>query len=235
MGVVATCTCTPYLSGNLPHFGEHIAWAESSAVCYANSVLGARSNREGGPSALAAALTGRHPGLRLTTWMQKRTPDVTGAGQRRAGVAAHDFGALGKAIGERLAGGRKKVPYRISRRAESLAWRTLKCAVRQPGHLRRGGALPHARGYAGGVPGFAHRRQARDHARQIWTQAAAEHERCADADEVDFVSLGCPHLSIDEIARMAELLRREAGGAASSGSPRRARPSRSPTAWGTRR
>ena len=61
MGVVTTCTCTPYLSGNVPHFGEHIAWAESSAVCYANSVLGARTNREGGPSALAAALTGRTP------------------------------------------------------------------------------------------------------------------------------------------------------------------------------
>ncbi|UCH05914.1 MAG: DUF521 domain-containing protein, partial [Candidatus Thorarchaeota archaeon] len=57
MGVVTTCTCTPYLIGNLPHYGEHIAWAESSAVCFANSVIGARTNREGGPSALASALT----------------------------------------------------------------------------------------------------------------------------------------------------------------------------------
>ena len=40
MGVVTTCSCTPYLFGNLPRFGEHIAWAESSAVCYANSVPG---------------------------------------------------------------------------------------------------------------------------------------------------------------------------------------------------
>jgi predicted aconitase len=61
MGVVTTCSCTPYLFGNLPRFGEHIAWSESSAVCYANAVLGARTNREGGPSALAAALTGRTP------------------------------------------------------------------------------------------------------------------------------------------------------------------------------
>ena len=36
MGVITTCTCTPYLVGSLPHFGEHIAWAESSAVCFAN-------------------------------------------------------------------------------------------------------------------------------------------------------------------------------------------------------
>jgi predicted aconitase len=59
MGVITTCTCTPYLIGNLPHYGEHIAWAESSAVCFANSVIGALTNREGGPSALASALTGR--------------------------------------------------------------------------------------------------------------------------------------------------------------------------------
>src|SRR4030042_4803234 len=61
MGVTTTCTCTPYLIGNLPNCGEHIAWSESSAVCYANSVLGARTNRAGGPSALASALTGLTP------------------------------------------------------------------------------------------------------------------------------------------------------------------------------
>src|SRR5512145_2017770 len=93
MGVVTTCTCTPYLSGNLPHLGDHLAWAESSAVCYANSVLGAYTNREGGPSALAAALTGLTPeyGLHLD---ESRIPGVTVVIQ----AALHetsDFGALG--------------------------------------------------------------------------------------------------------------------------------------------
>src|SRR5213080_5227270 len=54
MGVRPSYTCTPYLVGARPSFGEHVAWAESNAVCFANSVLGARTNREGGPSALAA-------------------------------------------------------------------------------------------------------------------------------------------------------------------------------------
>ena len=45
LGVQPTCTCTPYLVGNRPRLGEHVAWAESSAVSYANSVLGARTNR----------------------------------------------------------------------------------------------------------------------------------------------------------------------------------------------
>ncbi len=55
MGIEPTCTCTPYLVGNVPGYGDHVAWSESSAVVFANAVLGARTNREGGPSDLAAA------------------------------------------------------------------------------------------------------------------------------------------------------------------------------------
>lgn len=61
MGVKLTCTCTPYFSGNLPRSNSDIAWAESSAVVYANSVLKAKTNRESGPSALASAITGYIP------------------------------------------------------------------------------------------------------------------------------------------------------------------------------
>ncbi len=61
MGAVPCHTCTPYLIGNCPRRGEHISWGESSAIAFANSALGAYTNREGGPSALAAALTGRVP------------------------------------------------------------------------------------------------------------------------------------------------------------------------------
>lgn len=61
IGAEPTCTCSPYLLDNKPSYGEHIAWSESSAIVYANSVLGARTNREGGPSALASAITGLTP------------------------------------------------------------------------------------------------------------------------------------------------------------------------------
>lgn len=61
MGANSCNSCIPYLVGNSPRFGEHMAWGESSAVVYANSVCGARTNREGGPSGLASALTGRTP------------------------------------------------------------------------------------------------------------------------------------------------------------------------------
>jgi hypothetical protein len=61
MGVKQSCTCTPYHAGLIPEEGSHIAWSESSAVVYANSVIGAMTNREGGPSALSAALIGKTP------------------------------------------------------------------------------------------------------------------------------------------------------------------------------
>ena len=58
LGVKLECTCTPYYIYQT-RFGDHLAWSESSAVAYANSVIGARPNREGGPSALAAAIIGK--------------------------------------------------------------------------------------------------------------------------------------------------------------------------------
>ena len=109
MGIITTCSCTPYLIGNAPHYGQHIAWAESSAVCYSNSVIGARTNREGGPSALAAALTGKTPkyGYHL---------DENRHGQVLVKVNApvngtDEFGVLGNIIGDKLVELGKKINY----------------------------------------------------------------------------------------------------------------------------
>ncbi len=60
MGFENSLTCTPYYL-ETPRKNSHLAWAESSAVVYANSVIGAWTNREGGPSALAAAIIGKTP------------------------------------------------------------------------------------------------------------------------------------------------------------------------------
>lgn len=61
LGVLMTDTCINYQTVIAPLRGEHVAYGDTGAVIYANSVLGACSNFEGGPSALAAALTGRAP------------------------------------------------------------------------------------------------------------------------------------------------------------------------------
>jgi len=67
MGCIPTWTCAPYQSYLTPRFGQQIAWGESNAICYANSVLGARTNRYGDYIDICAALTGRVPrcGLHL--------------------------------------------------------------------------------------------------------------------------------------------------------------------------
>ncbi|MFX0029828.1 MAG: aconitase X catalytic domain-containing protein, partial [Candidatus Hermodarchaeota archaeon] len=109
MGIITTCSCTPYLIGNTPHYGQHLAWAESSAVCYANSVIGARTNREGGPSALASAITGKTPkyGYHLD---ENRHGEVLF--KIDAFVEGTDeFGVLGKIIGDKLVELGKKIPY----------------------------------------------------------------------------------------------------------------------------
>jgi predicted aconitase/predicted aconitase with swiveling domain len=67
LGCAATWTCAPYQVGYRPALGEHVAWAESNAVVFANSVLGARSNRNGDFLDICCALAGRAPchGLHL--------------------------------------------------------------------------------------------------------------------------------------------------------------------------
>ena len=198
MNVTTTCTCTPYLVGNLPGYGEHIAWSESSAVCYANSVLGARSNREGGPSALAAALTGRTPeyGLHLDTC---RKPSVTVIVQARLQESS-DFGALGKALGEKIAA-EKAIPY--IQNIEGATLENLKsfCASLA---TYGGAALFHAPG----ITPEASQYQPPNNQLAI-TQSDLDTAAASLNDaktEVDFVSLGCPHLSIQEIAHLAALL-----------------------------
>ena len=67
VGMIHLATCTPYQIGNIPVRGEHIAWTESSAIAYTNSVIGSRTNIEGLHSTFAAAITGKIPnwGLHL--------------------------------------------------------------------------------------------------------------------------------------------------------------------------
>lgn len=65
MGATPTFTCAPYHTEARPRFGEQIAWAESNAVAFANSVIGARTNRYGDYLDISCALTGRVPAAGL--------------------------------------------------------------------------------------------------------------------------------------------------------------------------
>ncbi|VVB98729.1 Uncharacterised protein [uncultured archaeon] len=197
MGVVTTCTCTPYFIGNSPHFGEHIAWSESSAVAFSNSVLGARTNREGGPSALAAALTGKTPayGLHLDN---NRKAEVVVEVKAEMDEELVDFGALGKVIGDKI---KNKIPLITGIKKASVdELKTFSASIATYG----GTALYHIEGItpdktsATNAPGT----------RVVVSQEDIERAKkeMDDDSEVDLVSVGCPHCSLQEIQKLAELL-----------------------------
>lgn len=103
LGCQATLTCAPYQQHSRPGVGDHVAWAESNAIVFANSVLGARTDRYGDFTDLCAALTGRVPlaGLhiesnRLAT-LCIEAPPVADCGLERDLY----FGCLGYLLGER--------------------------------------------------------------------------------------------------------------------------------------
>jgi predicted aconitase len=199
MGVTTTCTCTPYLIGNLPHYAEHIAWSESSAVCYANSVIGARTNREGGPSALASALTGLTPeyGFHLT---ENRLPSLTIQVSARLSENSY-FGALGKLIGEQILT-TKAVPLILGIPDATLEnLKSFSASLATYG----GAALFHMQGITPEADLFSP-----PHEQIKITQAELEGSiqslNDATEAEVDFISLGCPHLSIHEIEQISCLL-----------------------------
>ena len=200
MGVITTCSCTPYLIGNTPHFGQHLAWAESSAVCYSNSVIGARTNREGGPSALASAITGKTPiyGYHLD---ENRHGEVLF--EVNAQVKGTDeFGVLGKIIGDKLVEFGKKIPYITGiSRANVEELKSFCASVATYG----GTALFHMEGI---TPEYNRYPRPSDIIVDISQEKLKKtRDELIDDDlEIDFVSIGCPHASIHEIAKIATLL-----------------------------
>jgi predicted aconitase len=193
MGIAATCTCTPYLVGNLPAPGEHVAWSESSAVAYANSVLGARTNREGGPSALAAALTGRTAryGLHLD---QHRIPTLSVEVTCPLETPA-DWGALGYLIGKRGQG--RVASVRIPSRGGVTELKSLCAAVVTFG----GSPLFYLEGLTPAPPGPPAIEQSISVGADDLRQAYAALDD--GADDVDLVCLGCPHASLGELSDLA--------------------------------
>jgi hypothetical protein len=107
MGILMTDTCINYQTIMPAVRGEHMAYGDTGVVIYANSVLGARSNFEGGPSALAAGLTGRTPRYGYHLDATRRATLLVRVADTP--TALHDWGALGGIVG-RLAGDYWQVP-----------------------------------------------------------------------------------------------------------------------------
>jgi predicted aconitase len=205
MGITTTCTCTPYFIGQVPTAGTHLAWAESSAVSFANSALGARTNREGGPSALAAAITGR-------TGKYGLHRDENRLGTVEVVVdcpveSLSDWGALGFLVGKRVGTGvpffRGLPPAGGTPSPDPWLWEKLKAV----------GAAMAASGAVSlfHIEGITPEAQAQEMLRpdhDTWVVDSLESAYRAlsgdqTAAEIDLVWLGCPHASLQEVARLA--------------------------------
>lgn len=202
MGCYGTSSCVPYYYSFLPRFGEHIAWAESSAVVFTNSVIGARDNREGGPSAWAAAITGFTPYYGLHR-KENRLGDVLfKVTAKLNGIA--DYGALGNYVGKMI-GERIPVFDGLERpTTEELVY--FGAALASAG----GVAMFHAIGVTPEAPdietAFGGKKYEILELGEKELQQGYENLNCGKSRQVDFVALGCPHCSLNQVKEIAQLL-----------------------------
>jgi predicted aconitase len=205
LGVQPLNTCAPYTVGNVPRKGEHCAWMESSAVIYINSVLGARTNAEGRESAGAAMLTGKIPYWgyhldenRLGTHLLELDVEVR---------STAEWGLLGYHVGEMV---QECVPVLDGvRQAPDLArLKHFGAAAASSGgvemyHLV--GITPEAASVEaafGGRKPIQSLKVGKAELRQAYEAVNAT----AKDTSVDFVMLGCPHYTIEQIWEACRLL-----------------------------
>jgi len=209
LGCLSTFTCAPYQTMYRPSFGQQIAWGESNAIVFANSVIGARTARYGDFTDLAAAMTGRVPYAGLHV-----------AGNRRGEVlfvlpdnAASRFGAdalavaTGAIVGER-AGAAVAVIAGLPPGTSEDSLKALGATAASTGAT----SLFHAVGLTPEAPALA----------AVWDEGAGRdtvsvgHDAIAAAlarlstarqgDAIAAVALGTPHFSLAEFARLMPLL-----------------------------
>jgi predicted aconitase len=198
-------TCTPYLAGNVPAMGDHCAWMESSAVVYCNSVIGARTNTEGRESTSAAMLTGKIP-----DWGFHRDENRFGSHLIEVDFpieSVMDWGMLGYFVGDAV---QERVPVLAGRfaGADLIRHKHFGAAAASSGGVEMYhivGITPEAgdlaAAFGGRKPvqviryGLAERRRTYDNLNSKATDS-----------QVDYVMLGCPHYSIDQIRDACRML-----------------------------
>jgi len=195
MGVRSTCSCTPYLHDNVPKFGDHVAWAESSALSFVNSCIGARTNREGGPGALAAAIIGKtaNYGLHLD---ENRIPTVVIDAQIEDTLFDHSL--LGQAVGKMIGSG---IPYYRNIHPDAEQAKIMAAAMAAAGsvamfHIEN--VTPEAKMHDVSKLEVIHigKNELKDAKDSLNT-----------TNDVQLIAFGCPHLTEREITEMASFLR----------------------------
>jgi predicted aconitase len=209
LGCESSFTCAPYQLARRPRLGQQIAWAESNAIVFANSVLGARTNRYGDFMDLCAALTGRAPGCGLHLTQNRRAGLVFALKDFPGDPASRDiwYAALGLLVGQRAGAA---IPAITGLPADTTEdeLKALGAAAASSGAI----ALFHAVGITpeaptleaalGGRPAPQAIAVNRDDLRAV----RAMLNQAAPGAPLAAVSVGTPHFSLAECAALERLL-----------------------------
>ena len=202
LGIVMTDTCINYQTIMPPVLGDHVAYGDTGVVIYSNSVCGARSNFEGGPSALAAGLTGRTPRYGFHLDEHRRATRRFRVHLQPAGLT--DWGVLGAVIG-RKAGSYWEVPViegieRVPTSDEMKHFGAAMASYGSTALFHIAGITPECR-TVGDVGGNA---LAQEEIEQSDLDKLRE-PFGATGDKVDVVVFAAPQLSLIEMSQVAHL------------------------------
>jgi predicted aconitase len=207
LGCRPTWTCAPYQLPSRPAFGEHVAWAESNAIVFANSVLGARTNRYGDVLDICAAITGRAPlaGLHLDQERRARVlVRLDGVSER---LLAQDalYPVLGHLIGREV-GALVPAIVGLPGPIDEDRMKVLGAAAASSGSV----AMFHAVGLTPEAPSLEAALGGREPEREILVSterliAARDELSTAPDGEISAVCVGTPHASLAQLEELAGL------------------------------
>lgn len=205
LGVIPVWTCTPYYGFNMPKFGENVAWSESSAVAFANTVLGARTNRQAAIVDICCGILGLAPEVGLHLAEERRGQVLIDLRMDRA-LQAWEYPALGFRLGQ-LLGNRIGVVAGMLGTPDTEELKALCAAAAASGSvalLHIVGITPEARTLEEAFGG--------NHPEETITFTkkdlleTREKMNTHKGRNVDIVALGCPHYTINEIITVQKLL-----------------------------
>ncbi|HYZ14439.1 MAG TPA: aconitase X catalytic domain-containing protein [Actinomycetota bacterium] len=207
MGCRPTWTCAPYQLPDRPGFGKHVAWAESNAIVFCNSVLGARTNRYGDFIDVCAAITGRAPYAGLHREEERLATVVLRLDGIPSRLLESDvlYPALGHAAGH-VAGAAVPAIVGLPRDAAEDRLKSLGAAAASSGSV----AMFHAVGITPEAPTLEAATGGADVPEETVTlerlRLARDELTTANGDELGAVCVGTPHASLAELERLAALL-----------------------------
>lgn len=208
MGAAPTWTCAPYQQGLIPRFGQQIAWAESNAIVFANSVIGARTNRYGDLMDICAAIVGKAPCFGLHLAAHRRAELVIDASALPRAVLRDPaaYPLLGYVTGE-LAGDRIPAIVGIPEDVPADVLKAFGAAAASSGAV----GLFHMVGVtpeAGSIEMCTGGRGVEETHVVTQRDLAEAAARLTDPDlkRPDLIVVGCPHYSYAEMASLAGLL-----------------------------